>query len=99
MERWTFGSTHFVNTFLFVAKETSRAKIFNPPEYMHILGKVAGLLIVATCWGFTNPFIKRGTLGLDQVSAKYANASWIKRTVAEYVYLLTKWQVRLVVKS
>ena len=58
-------------------------------------GNVSGLLIVALCWGATNPFLKRGTRGLEQVSLRYAHRPWIHRTTAELLYLLTQWTVGL----
>ncbi|RUS20169.1 regulator of chromosome condensation 1/beta-lactamase-inhibitor protein II [Endogone sp. FLAS-F59071] len=46
---------------------------------------------VALCWGSTNPFIKLGSRGLDQVSARYPEGG-LKRSLAEFVYLFTRWQ-------
>ena len=47
-----------------------------------------GFLLVALCWGFTNPFIRRGSQGVDQIPAgpfgKQASELW---------YLFTRWQV------
>ncbi|KAI8849462.1 hypothetical protein BC829DRAFT_354093, partial [Chytridium lagenaria] len=54
-----------------------------------------GLLLVALCWGSTNPFIKRGSRGLQQITDKHINSPWWKRTAAEYWFLLTRWQVTI----
>ncbi|KAI8827832.1 hypothetical protein BJ741DRAFT_540223 [Chytriomyces cf. hyalinus JEL632] len=40
-----------------------------------------GLIAVAICWGFTNPFIKLGSRGVDLVTKKYASHSWHIRYV------------------
>ncbi|RUS30508.1 hypothetical protein BC938DRAFT_479294 [Jimgerdemannia flammicorona] len=48
-------------------------------------------LPVALCWGSTNPFIKIGSRGLDQISARYPDGG-LKRSLAEIVYLFTRWQ-------
>ncbi|KAJ3106993.1 hypothetical protein HDU96_008047, partial [Phlyctochytrium bullatum] len=51
-----------------------------------------GLLLVALCWGSTNPFIKRGTQGLEAVTERHQNSPWWKRAGAEYWFLLTRLQ-------
>ncbi|KAJ1994340.1 hypothetical protein H4R33_000301 [Dimargaris cristalligena] len=48
-----------------------------------------GFILVALCWGFTNPFIKRGTAGLENLPQYSA---WWKRALSEMWYLLTRWQ-------
>ena len=48
---------------------------------------------MALCWGSTNPFIKKGTAGLEQISQKYPEGGF-KKWVAELFYLLTRWQVK-----
>ncbi|KAI8928667.1 hypothetical protein BC831DRAFT_447496 [Entophlyctis helioformis] len=53
---------------------------------------VLGLLLVAVCWGFTNPFIKYGSQGLDKVSQAHAGSPWWKRQAAEAWFLATRWQ-------
>ncbi|XJO71864.1 hypothetical protein BDV3_001301 [Batrachochytrium dendrobatidis] len=60
-----------------------------------VLGNVesiVGLFIVAICWGFTNPFIKSGSKGLEAVSLKHASSSWWTRQAAELWFLGTRWQ-------
>ncbi|KAF8942005.1 heme binding [Haplosporangium gracile] len=47
-----------------------------------------GFILVALCWGFTNPFIKNGSKGLESIKRD----SWIRQVAAEYWYLLTRWQ-------
>eukprot|EP00842_Homolaphlyctis_polyrhiza_P002377 jgi/Hompol1/313/HPOL_002462-RA len=48
--------------------------------------------MVAICWGFTNPFIKAGTSGLDAVSHRHRDSPWWKRQAAELWFLATRWQ-------
>ncbi|KAI8094117.1 hypothetical protein BDF21DRAFT_330658, partial [Thamnidium elegans] len=48
-------------------------------------------ILVAICWGSTNPLIKLGSEGLDKVSEKYPDGG-IKKWLAELKYLFTKWQ-------
>ncbi|KAJ1973704.1 hypothetical protein H4R35_003980 [Dimargaris xerosporica] len=48
-----------------------------------------GFILVALCWGFTNPFIKRGTAGLEALPQ---HSQWWKRWCSETWYLLTRWQ-------
>jgi drug/metabolite transporter (DMT)-like permease len=43
--------------------------------------------VVAVFWGFTNPLIKRGSAGLENVKA-----GRMGQTVAEVVFLFTRWQ-------
>lgn len=40
-------------------------------------------------WGFTNPFIKRATKGLSQVSEKYSNSSFLEKHLQELKFLCT----------
>ncbi|EGF83313.1 hypothetical protein BATDEDRAFT_9024, partial [Batrachochytrium dendrobatidis JAM81] len=49
---------------------------------------IVGLFIVAICWGFTNPFIKSGSKGLEAVSLKHASSSWWTRQAAELWFLV-----------
>ncbi|KAI8147087.1 hypothetical protein BJV82DRAFT_376105 [Fennellomyces sp. T-0311] len=60
-------------------------------DFTTLLEKAGGFILVALCWGSTNPFIKAGTAGLDQVSQKYPQGG-IKKWFAELIYLLTRWQ-------
>ncbi|RKP10054.1 hypothetical protein THASP1DRAFT_13401, partial [Thamnocephalis sphaerospora] len=48
---------------------------------------VVGLVLVALCWGFTNPFIKRGAEGLDSVQPGRFGEG-----VSKFFYLATRWQ-------
>ncbi|KAJ3285822.1 hypothetical protein HDU79_007050 [Rhizoclosmatium sp. JEL0117] len=59
---------------------------------MSLIENVGGLLAVAVCWGFTNPFIKRGSDGVELVSKKHAKDPWYIRTLQEQWFLLTRWQ-------
>ncbi|KAG0336250.1 hypothetical protein BG000_006771 [Podila horticola] len=47
-----------------------------------------GFILVALCWGFTNPFIKNGSKGLENIK----RSSWLSQAAAEYWYLFTRWQ-------
>ncbi|KAI8872634.1 hypothetical protein GQ42DRAFT_166591 [Ramicandelaber brevisporus] len=47
-----------------------------------------GFILVALCWGATNPFIKRGTAGLEHVKASKPSL----QPFAEAWYLATRWQ-------
>ncbi|CAJ0766433.1 553_t:CDS:2, partial [Entrophospora sp. SA101] len=49
---------------------------------------IIGFLLVAICWGFTNPFIKKGSKGIENI--KHDN--WLKQTVFEIIFLFTRWQ-------
>ncbi|KAI8921926.1 hypothetical protein DFJ77DRAFT_444683 [Powellomyces hirtus] len=53
---------------------------------------VLGFLLVALAWGFTNPFIKRGSRGLEEVTLRHKNSPWWKRQGAELWFLLRRWQ-------
>ncbi|KAJ2593624.1 hypothetical protein H4R99_006041 [Coemansia sp. RSA 1722] len=48
----------------------------------------AGFILTALCWGFTNPFIKRGSEGLEKIKRD----SWLKQTLAETYFLFTNWK-------
>ncbi|CEI99743.1 hypothetical protein RMCBS344292_13824 [Rhizopus microsporus] len=50
-----------------------------------------GFILVAICWGSTNPLIKKGSAGLEKVSERYPQGG-LQKWVAEIKYLLTKWQ-------
>jgi hypothetical protein len=54
------------------------------------------LIVVAICWGSTNPLIKAGSSGLDKVSENYPEGG-SKKWLAELKYLFTRWQVTRVV--
>ncbi|KAG0261194.1 hypothetical protein DFQ27_003103 [Actinomortierella ambigua] len=58
-------------------------------EHLAILPEHAlGFILVALCWGFTNPFIKNGSKGLEDIK----RSSWLRQAAAEYWYLFTRWQ-------
>ncbi|KAI8903091.1 hypothetical protein EDD86DRAFT_215331 [Gorgonomyces haynaldii] len=46
--------------------------------------KLFGYVLVALCWGFTNPFIKRATEGIDNVQSN----SFIETTFKRIWFLL-----------
>ncbi|KAI9205787.1 uncharacterized protein BJ171DRAFT_52128 [Polychytrium aggregatum] len=56
------------------------------------LENVVGLLLVAVCWGGTNPFIKLGSQGLDDVTKKYQGHPWWRRQWEEIRFLWTNWK-------
>ncbi|OZJ06580.1 hypothetical protein BZG36_00607 [Bifiguratus adelaidae] len=45
----------------------------------------------ATCWGFTNPFIRRGSQDIEAISNQYPQGGPV-RWLAETRWLLTRWQ-------
>ncbi|CAO3608607.1 unnamed protein product [Mucor hiemalis] len=51
------------------------------------LRQFVGFLLVAICWGSTNPLIKLGSSGLDKVSAKYPEGG-LQKWLAELKYIL-----------
>jgi drug/metabolite transporter (DMT)-like permease len=55
------------------------------------MNEILSYLFVSVLWGFTNPFIKRGTIGLDQIQLNHKE--WVK--YYEIKYLLTRWQYLL----
>lgn len=52
------------------------------------MNEILKYLFVSILWGFTNPLIKRGTFGLDQIQLEHKE--WVK--YHEVKYLLTRWQ-------
>ncbi|KAG2177171.1 hypothetical protein INT43_007828, partial [Umbelopsis isabellina] len=46
------------------------------------------------CWGASNPFIKRGSSGLEAISKKHPDGGF-QRWKAEMIYLFTRWQYLL----
>ncbi|RIA92997.1 transmembrane protein [Glomus cerebriforme] len=57
-------------------------------EDSSITNNILGFFLVALCWGFTNPFIKQGSRGLENIK----RSSWFKQTLAEIWFLVTRWQ-------
>lgn len=51
-----------------------------------------GFLLTAILWGCTNPFIKRGTAGLEEYQASVAQRPAIVRSLLEVKWLVTRWQ-------
>ncbi|KAI8819882.1 uncharacterized protein EV422DRAFT_89925 [Fimicolochytrium jonesii] len=51
-----------------------------------------GFFLVALAWGFTNPFIKRGSAGLELITQRHASSPWYLKRAAETWYLVTRWQ-------
>lgn len=51
------------------------------------------LILVAICWGSTNPFIKAGSSGLSTISEQHPEGG-LKKWLAEIKYLFTRWQVK-----
>ena len=45
------------------------------------------LFLVSICWGFTNPFIKRGTNGLEEISEKYSDSFILVKHYQELKFL------------
>ena len=57
-----------------------------------MLQDIGGLILVSFCWGFTNPFIKLGTKGLDAITHKHKHKHFLILKYYEYYYLITRWQ-------
>ncbi|KAL1918364.1 uncharacterized protein VTP21DRAFT_3024 [Calcarisporiella thermophila] len=51
-----------------------------------MLEDAVGFILVALCWGFTNPFIKRGSDGLERVRQEGGGI------LTEWSFLLRRWQ-------
>lgn len=45
-------------------------------------------MFVALLWGATNPFLAKGSIGVEKVKG-----TGLQRKVAELAYLATKWSV------
>ncbi|XP_077193543.1 transmembrane protein 234 isoform X3 [Paroedura picta] len=59
-------------------------------EYLKscIAGEVAALVLVAALWGGTNPFLKRGTEGLEQVKKE----NWALQLLTEMKFLFLNYK-------
>ncbi|KAL4235975.1 hypothetical protein ACF0H5_004363 [Mactra antiquata] len=55
---------------------------------MMLLGSAVWLVTVAFFWGATNPFIKRGSKGIETIQS----SSPLKQFFAELWFLITTWQ-------
>ncbi|KAI9017755.1 hypothetical protein BC832DRAFT_545609 [Gaertneriomyces semiglobifer] len=53
---------------------------------------ILALVFVALFWGVTNPFIKYGSKGLEDVTDQYKDMPWYKRQLASTWWLATRWQ-------
>jgi hypothetical protein len=49
----------------------------------------AGLVLVGILWGGTNPFIKRGSVGINDIQS----SNFFIRTLLEIKFLFTRWKV------
>ncbi|KAI9469215.1 hypothetical protein BX667DRAFT_473305 [Coemansia mojavensis] len=47
-----------------------------------------GFILTAICWGLTNPFIKRGSEGIEKIKKD----TWLAQTLAEAWFLFTSWK-------
>jgi drug/metabolite transporter (DMT)-like permease len=56
-----------------------------------LMNEILSYLIVSILWGFTNPFIKLGTNGLEHVQQKHQKYT----KLYELKFLLTRWQYML----
>ncbi|KAJ2662918.1 hypothetical protein IWW48_001626 [Coemansia sp. RSA 1200] len=57
-------------------------------DFAYLLQSCFGFVLTALCWGFTNPFIKRGSEGIEQIK----RSNWIAQTFAETLFLFTNWR-------
>jgi hypothetical protein len=53
-------------------------------------GAVFSLIAVGVLWGATNPFIKKGSSGVENVKAPHSSL----QLLYEFQYLMCRWQVR-----
>ena len=51
-----------------------------------------GLILSGFLWGVTNPFLKRGTAGVEEVQEKH----FLKQRISEILFLITKWEVKFI---
>lgn len=56
---------------------------------IYIAESVIYLCLVAILWGVTNPFIKKGAQGLEDIKAK----SFYEQFIKEFVFLITNLKV------
>jgi hypothetical protein len=56
---------------------------------MIVSGDTVWLIAVAALWGFTNPFIKQGGKGIEQVKSN----NRLLQFLTELKYLLLNWRV------
>ncbi|XP_075223338.1 transmembrane protein 234 homolog isoform X1 [Lycorma delicatula] len=54
------------------------------------LGLIAVLILIAFLWGGTNPFIKKGSQGIERIGEKEQNI--IKKLVKELEFLFLNWK-------
>ncbi|KAJ2552787.1 hypothetical protein EV175_003180 [Coemansia sp. RSA 1933] len=57
-------------------------------DLAYLLQSCFGFVLTALCWGFTNPFIKRGSQGIESIK----RGNWIAQTLAETWFLFTNWK-------
>ncbi|KAI9505734.1 hypothetical protein BX070DRAFT_220630 [Coemansia spiralis] len=57
-------------------------------DLSHLLQNCFGFILTALCWGFTNPFIKRGSEGIEKIKRN----GWLAQTLAETCFLFTNWK-------
>ncbi|KAI9296997.1 transmembrane protein [Neoconidiobolus thromboides FSU 785] len=55
-----------------------------------VLYNTISLIAVACCWGLTNPFIKLGSKGLEDIKAH--RKEWYYQTYEELKFLFTNWK-------
>lgn len=51
-----------------------------------------GFLLTAVLWGCTNPFIKRGTKGLEHYQTSVADRPLLLKSLLQAKWLVTRWQ-------
>lgn len=91
----TIGETLFLIIFFylfFLQTTTSKSKSRNRKMLIcliYITDSILYLCLVAVLWGVTNPFIKKGAQGLENVKASSVYRQFIK----ELVFLVSKLKV------
>lgn len=59
------------------------------------MSSVLSLITVAILWGATNPFIRKGSVGIEKIKCD----SKVQQTLKEFIFLLTRWQVKIISKQ
>ncbi|KAJ2780844.1 hypothetical protein H4R18_003213 [Coemansia javaensis] len=57
-------------------------------DFGEAIQRCIGFVLTALCWGFTNPFIKRGSAGVEDIK----RSGWARQVLAETWFLATRWQ-------
>lgn len=76
----------------------AKAGIFTPSDWkqgncililLSLIGSILSIIAVSLFWGITNPFMKKGVVGLEKVQ----HASLLAQIGAEIWHLVKNWRV------